>query len=170
MNKQIFRHAWGVSIRSVYLMYIRGSPLLLLAVGLYFTITLFQNFSKDTTAITNVAFAFVASLAALSFSCARAIDKPLEHKDRFTYAGERYFHAAILFLMASVIKYALLSLLSNEWVSGHEWLVRGLRFWIGTFVGVLFFWALMSAHTALKVINDLLWSRFSRHPDWDDIV
>ena len=170
MNRQSFQRLWRVFVRSIYVTYVRGSPLLVLVVGFWYTMTLFENLSKDTTAITNVAFAFVASLAALSFSCARAIEKPPEHKDRFTYAGERYLHAAILFLMASVIKYTLLSLEANEWVSNQEWLAKGLRYGMGSFVSILFFWALMSAHTALKVINDLLWLRFSRHPDWDDLL
>lgn len=169
MNRRSFRKGWRTCIRSIYFVYTRGSPVLILAVGMYYCYTLFYNVSKDTTAITNVAFAIVASLAALSFSCARAIEKSPEDKDRFTYAGERYMHAAILLLIASVIKYALLSLQANELISSLEWLVQGLRYGMGSFVGILFFWALMSAHTGLKVINDLLWSRIRRQPDWDDI-
>ena len=170
MTRQSFRKGYGAFCRGVYLTFIHGSPLLVYVIGVYYTYTLFRYIEKDTTSITNAAFAIVASMAALSFSCARAIEKASGEKDRFVYAGERYFHASVLLLVASIIKYTLQSLHASEWVASHEWFVQGLRYTIGLFPGILFFWALSSAHTGLKVINQLLWSRFGRYTDWDDLL
>ena len=41
---------------------------------------------------------------------------------------------------------------------------------LGFLVGVLFFSAATIAHTGLRIMNQLLWSRATRYPDWDDIV
>ncbi len=35
---------------------------------------------------------------------------------------------------------------------------------------ILFFWAVLQAHTGLRVLNDLLWDRTTRYRDWDDLA
>jgi len=94
-------------------LYVRLSGVLLYCVGFVFLIYLIANLSADTTLITNTAFAMVASLAALSFPVCRAITEPPEHQDRIRYAGERFFHAAVLLLFASLLRYGAFKLWSG---------------------------------------------------------
>ncbi len=161
------RKLWASWATAVYFLVVRGSVLLVLIVGWYYTYTLFQNLSKDTTPITNAAFAIVASLSALSFSCARSLEGPPDIKDRYAYGGECFFHAGVNLLIASILKYALTSLQGTKVVSTNSFLLFLLNTTIGVIVGLLFFWALMASHTGLRVLNSLLWQRFRRHKDWD---
>lgn len=156
---------------AVHFIYFHLSVTAAVVVGFYFTFVMFTNYAKDTTAITNAAFAIAASIAGLSFSCARAIEGSHGSqgtKDRYTYAGERCFHAAVLWLVASVLKYALLSLQGQDSVFRQEWLLQGLKLGLGGMAGALFFLALLSAHTGIRVVNDLLCSRMTRYKDWDN--
>jgi len=111
----------------------------------------------------------------LVFSCSRAIDGPPEHKDRFAFAGERFLHAALLLLTASVLKYVMLQVDAQSAaspVAGGSLLspFAVFRFFLGSLVGVLFLFALNAAHTGLRISNQLLWARISRQKDWDDIL
>jgi len=166
----IVKNIWGGWVNITYFLFARVSILLLLIIGFYWTVVVFANLQEDTTSITNTAFAITATLTALSFSCARAITGSTEVSDQFTYSGERFFHGALILLSASLLKYAYLSAQSSEFVntSGVAWNI--LSSVIGVMVGVLFFWALSSAHGGLLVLNNLLWTRYSRHPKWDDLM
>lgn len=166
----ILKKSWAGWADIAYFLCVRVPILLLLFIGLYWTIFLFSNLKEDTTIITNAAFAITATLAALSFSCARAITDSEKISDEVTYSGERFFHSAIILLTASLLKYSYLSAQSSEFVntSGIAWAI--LSSVIGFIVGVLFFWALSSAHGGLLVLNKLLWKRFSRHPKWDSLM
>jgi hypothetical protein len=148
----------------------RVSVLLVFAVGLYFSFRLLCNLCEDTTPITNIAFAITASISALSFACARAIKGPNSDKDRFVYAGERYFHAGIMLICASILKYFFISIKSNLTSHDFAWFVNALGTTTGIFVTVLFYYALAAAHGGLIVLNKLLWSRFNRYPEWDDLI
>jgi hypothetical protein len=161
---------WGYWMRAVYFLFTRISVLLVFFVGLYWTYVVFASLKEDTTTITNAAFAVAATLAALSFSCARAVTDSVEASDRFTYAGERFLHGAVMLLCASLLKYAYLRAESSGLLDSRilSWTV--LTEIIGIMVGVLFFWALSSAHGGLIVLNKLLWTRFNRYPDWDDFM
>jgi hypothetical protein len=167
---RIAKAIWGGWLRVIYLVFTRVSVLLVLIVGLYWTYVLFASLKEDTTPITNGAFAVVATLAALAFSCARAIRDSEEASDRFAYAGERFLHGAVLLMSASVLKYAYIRAESSELADPERlpWIV--LTTAIGVMVGVLFFWALSSAHGGLIVLNKLLWARLNRYPDWDDFM
>lgn len=145
-------------------------PVVLLALcGYMYSIWLIFNLREDTTALTNAGFAIMASLAALSFSFARVIEAE-DLRDRVMFAGERLLHGAILVLVASLLKYfVLLSLKLPTFAtpSGYE---VALVFTVGMLVAIVFTNAVMFAHTGLRVLNDLLLMRFTRHHDWDDIV
>jgi hypothetical protein len=157
--------------RLVFLLFTRGVLLTVDLVGLLFGLRVLRDLTADTTAITNIAFGMSASLAALSFSCARAIGDSDAHRDRFAYAGERFFHASLLLLLGSALKYAALQLPILESRSG--WLARTTPFaeaFAGILVGGLFFWALISAHAGVSVSTKLLWSRLNRYPDWDQFA
>src|SRR5262249_19108044 len=51
-------------------------PFLVTVVAAFFTIVLVAHLDQDETAITNAAFAAIATLGALSFSGARAVEEP----------------------------------------------------------------------------------------------
>lgn len=166
----IVKKLWGGWVKTAYFLFTRVSVFFVFVVGLYWTYTVFANLKEDTITITNAAFAVTATLAALSFSCARAINDSNDASDRFAYAGERFLHGAIMSISASLLKYAYISAASSELVNtnGLSWSL--LTVLIGVMVGVLFFWALTSAHGGLIVLNKLLWERFNRYPEWDDFM
>lgn len=144
--------------------------LILYFVGLYWIIFLFANLEEDTTLITNTAFAISATLAALSFSCAKTITDSEEISNEISYSGERFFHSAIILLTASLLKYSYLSAKSYELINKSAIAWSALSIVVVFIVGSLFFWALISAHGGLLVLNKLLWKRFGRHPKWDNLI
>jgi hypothetical protein len=154
----------------------QGIPILLWLIGVYYTVRLFADMSQDTTTITNTAFGILAGLGALSLSAARTVESTDPHRDRFAYAGERFLHAALLVLSASLLKYALLSLVvtppaitsSSSASSGvPSILSAAARIAVGSTVGVLFFFAMNFSHTGLVFLTRVLWLRVGRYKDWD---
>ena len=145
--------------------YRNWSGLVLYLVGLFYTLYILLNPTKDTTAVTNVAFAMTASLAALCFSGARAIAGAGEHQDRLCFAGERCFHASVSLLFASIIKYSSIAMAASSLLASVPRVVRVYAFVASTLASVSFFVALDTAFTGLIVINAVLWARFNRHPD-----
>lgn len=74
--------------------------------------------SQDTTPFTNIAFAILAGISAVSFSWARAIEQDDKRLVRsIVYSGEVSFQAAIFFIMASAFKYVHLKTFPNETAS-----------------------------------------------------
>ena len=165
---------WG---GSVFALVVSSPPILLLLIGLWFNLQLFANMAEDTTGITITAFGITATLAALSFSCARSIDEP-EVRDRYSFAGERLFHAALLLLAASLLKMMAVRLGVGSLVPWPETFYAVsiqaslvvTRFLADLLVASLFFWALLSAHGGFVVLNRLLWSRINRFPEWDNFA
>jgi L-cystine uptake protein TcyP (sodium:dicarboxylate symporter family) len=159
--KKIIKKTWSKISDFNFFVVSKLTMVIILFIGLFYTIHLFCNTSKDTTPITNVAFGIVASLAALSFSCSRAISDSNEDKELFQFAGEKFFHAGIMLITASIIKYAILAI--NEYAK-LRWLVKIL----GYTIPLLFICALIAAHGGFIINNKLLWKRFKRHWDWDN--
>jgi hypothetical protein len=137
-------------------------------VGYVYAISLIGRFKEDTTAITNAGFAILATLAALSFSFARVIETD-QLKDRVMFAGERFLHGAVLVLVASILKYFSFLLFKLPIVGSLEWLAYAISLTIGIFNTFIFGMGIMFAHTGLRVLNDLLLARFTRHKDWDNL-
>lgn len=135
--------------------------------GLYGLHMLF-NFREDTTAITNAGFALMASLAAISFSFARVVETD-ELKDRIMFAGERLLHGALLILIASILKYFVFLVLTFPPLAGSAKIETTLLFTVGILAALIFSNGVLFAHTGLRVLNDLLLLRFTRHKDWYDI-
>ena len=161
---------WSKFTNSIYFVYTQMSPIIVYFIGLYYTLHLLTNMSKDTTPITNTAFAIVATLSALSFTFARALkgsDK--ESDDICVFAGERFLHACLMLITASIIKYFFLSVKNFALISRYVQLIVALQFIIGLLATLLFYFALHSAHTGLSVLNKLLWSRFGRRPEWNKL-
>jgi hypothetical protein len=156
-----------IFFKAIYFIFTRFFVLLVGAIGYYYNYTLFTSLTKDTTSITNGAFVIMASISSLSFSCARAIEGPPEHKDRFAYAGERFFHSSIMVLCASIIKYTLLSIKSSNLPQLANYFIKPIDYVFGIIIGVLFFYSITSIHGGLIILNKLLWSRLNRYPEWD---
>ena len=151
-------------IRIVY-----RSPVFLLGfLGYAYAIQLVFNYREDTTNTTNAAFAIMASLSALSFSFARAIE-PLELRNRLTFAGERLLHGAVLVLVASLLKYFVFVFLSLPSIPAVEYAETIGLFTLGLLVAVIFSNGVLFAHTGLPILNDLLLNRMTREKDWDDL-
>lgn len=137
-------------------------------VGAVYVFQLIYRFKEDTTLITNTAFAIIATLAALAFSFARVIETD-ELKDRVMFAGERLLHGAILVIVASILKYFLFLLYSIPGFEESTWLTFPTSLTVGVLTGLIFANGILFAHTGLRVLNDLLLLRFTRHKDWDDL-
>jgi hypothetical protein len=138
----------------------RGANFVVGLVGLYFTSAHLISLTKDTTTITNAAFAIMASLAALCFSYARCLDQTLDVRPNVIHSGERFFHAAIILLTASLIKYIALACVLVEIrstiASTILWILGNI---LGFIVMALFIRALFFANTAIVEITNILWNR-----------
>ena len=86
----------------------RFLPLLVGAVAMFFFAALIVELDQDTTQITNAAFAAVATLAALCLSAARAAEGSATR--RYARAGEGFLFAALLVILASVLRYGAMRL------------------------------------------------------------
>jgi len=149
--------------------FIYKAPVVILwLAGAQYIFHMVSNYREDTTNITNAGFAIMATLAALSFSFARVIESE-ELKDRVMFAGERFLHGAILTVVATILKYFIFAMLKNPFFSNSVKLEVVLSFTIGMLVSLMFFYGFMYAHTGLRVLNDLLLLRFTRHKDWDNL-
>jgi hypothetical protein len=161
---------WNKFRKYLGLFIIKGSVVLILFVGTGFVIVVLFNYKNDTTHITNVAFGITAVLASLCFSCSRALNADDKDRDRFTYAGERFMHASILLITASILKYAVLVIWATSFGLAHKNAIAFLTIPLGLCGPALFMQALTSAHTGLKVCGDLLWPRLTRYDDHDKIA
>jgi hypothetical protein len=168
--KKIINKILNSIIGVVQFIYIRLLPLIIYLIALYYTYILIADFTKDTTLITNTAFGICASLAALSFSCSRSLMDSKEDKDRFSYAGERFFHAAVLLISTSLVRYLVLSVLDSNFFQEKSFQLAIIKSFAGVYIVTIFFWAVTSSVGALIVINKLLWKRFNKYPDWDNFI
>ena len=137
-------------------------------VGLYGMYT-YIDYNENSIHLTNAAFAVTASLAALSFTYA-GTKAAKSISDRLIFAGEKLLHGAILLIVTSVIKYMLFQINSAfniETVHIAFKLIFGLVSILGA---VIFINGLLFSHTGLRILNDVLILRMTRHKDWDDTV
>jgi len=160
------RRLWRAFIGTSYFMFAKLTVLMVLVVGYTFTLVILRDLQQDTTPITNAAFVALATLAGLSFGCARAVEESA--RDRFAYAGERFLHSAVMVLMASLLKYAVIAV--RGWSKSPLLLNLVLETFVGLLASLLLFQATYSGHTAVKVLHEKLLERIARYPDWDDIL
>ena len=122
-----------------------------------------RNFRSDTTAITNGAFLITGTLSALAFSWASALLPEDKTRARVLFAGERMLHASLFLIIASVLKYAALTLMTyrtNE-VSRPTLVLIGDVF--GGLAAPLFLFAVAGAFAGVRVMFRVLWPRTSRY-------
>lgn len=139
-------------------------------IGVVYSILVLANYNKDTTAVINAALAISAGLAGLCFGMSATVDLNNKYKKRINYAGERFFHAVIFFLLATILKYAALSIISIESLKEHDVVISLLTSPLHILVIPMFMYAIFNAHSGVKIMNDILWSRLHDVKDWDDIV
>ena len=126
-------------------------------VGLYFNFRLLQNPFDSNIGITNSSFAIVATLSSLCFAYCRSI-KDKEKKQEILYCAERFLHSAVLFLVASIIKYFLIqeqikTLMANSNAAGVALFVLSLL------PGILYLSSLVNGIAALREINSTLYNK-----------
>jgi hypothetical protein len=61
---------------------------------------------RDTLGVASAAFAVALSLASVTFSYARTVKDGSAVRDELVFAGERLVSGAVMFLIASILKYA----------------------------------------------------------------
>ncbi len=158
-------------MRNTVMAILRKTPVVVgLFVGAVYAVTVLANFAEDTTDIINVALGITAVLAGLCFAMSASVDLAEKVKDRVNYAGERFFHAAIFFLLATILKYAAVGIGGHAFVRERELLSALLTAPFHFFAVSLFIYAVLDAHTGLRIINDLLWDRLHRMKDWDTLI
>ena len=136
---------------------------------LYITLTA-SKFTEDTTTLFNVAIGVSAALSGLCFRMASSIEESSEHKRRMAYSGERFLHATLNFLTASILKYAALEINHLEWIQKLGWAAEYPEIIFHSLSLPLFMWAVYDSHTGLTIANDILWERLYNEDDWDSIV
>lgn len=126
-------------------------------IGLYFTFVLLINPAMETISITNYAFALVIALASVSFGYARCLDNA-EQKNKMRYCGERFLHSALLFLVASIVKYFLLQ--GQVRAAAYDlWGIGAVIGFTSFLPGFLFLGSLVNSIAALRELNAHLYSQ-----------
>lgn len=164
-EKSIYKNKNGERLGFLLL---RFPELLALLVAYGYALVILNNLREDTTGISNVAFGVMATLAALSFGLHASLHSSEKIKDKVLFAGERFFHGALLVLIASLIKYGVLELtntVSESFPSNPIMLI--IEIMIGFFAGFLFLQAVLIAHSGIKTLNKLLINRMTRDKHWD---
>lgn len=131
-----------------------------------FALRVLADYDQDTTAISNGAFALTATLTGLSFAYAEVLPEKSALRRRFTGAGERCFQGTVMLLLASLTKYALLSLNAQAFVGERPWLQFGLTPTLGLLTAWCFCVAVLAAFRGFKDIVQVL---FARHRPEDDL-
>ncbi len=161
--------AYNLHLGFTHVYFSRVPVVLFYLVGVYYALLVLADFAKDTTAITNVAFGIAVAFSSLSFRWSSVISDSPEDKERIAYCGERFLHASLLLVIASVIKYVVVAIGpvpvgSITHLSEITWRYC-VTFVFG--VSVLFLYALAFAHTGVVFINRILWRRVVKYQDWD---
>lgn len=134
--------------------------------GIY-GLQLFIDVKHDSTTLFNAVFAVMLGLSAMCFSFAGAKEAK-GISDRLVFAGERLLHGAILVIVTSLIKYLLFKASNVIDIDSANLFTKGI-FWFVTIIAcVVFSNGLLFAHTGIRILNDLLILRMTRHKDWDD--
>jgi hypothetical protein len=171
---RVLRKIQDINIRFAYKYFSRGPVFFFFFIGLYYALRVFDDFAKDTTTITNVAFGITVAFSSLSFRWSSTIEDSEEDKKQIAYCGERFLHASLLLILASVIKYAVIAIgpaTINKipQFSQIPWR-QCITVVFGNSVSFLFLYALFFTHTGVKILNQILWKRVSKYSDWDSLI
>lgn len=125
--------------------------------SLSFIFGMFMDLKNETVNVSNGAFIIVATLAGLAFTYCQAVEKKGEGYKLMFVAGECYLLGGILFLVASLLKYSLMTksmeaLISREDQQGHE-MFKSL---FGVVSAICFVTATLLAHVGLWRMLDAI--------------
>ncbi len=124
----------------------------------------FTNLKEDTTFLTNYGFAILVGVASICFSWVRSLDKTSEPKmiSRLNKYGEYAVHAAIIFLLGSVVKYMALHLdilfnlfMLKQWITPRLY----VQIVMSSISSLCFTQAFIKANFSISGINLLLYER-----------
>jgi hypothetical protein len=159
-------------LRNLFLSLVRamlvGGLVATLAVVAVYVYHLAINYRADTTAISNAAFLIAATLSALCFAWSQSLRADDDDRDRVLFSGERLLHCAVFLVIASILKYAALTLSTYEMADVAQVVVRGVSDMFGILAAILFFLAVVGAYIGVLAIYGILWSRAPRylHSKW----
>lgn len=132
-----------------------------LGVAAVFVYHLAANIRSDTTAITNGAFIFCGTLSALCFAWTQALLPEEKDRQRVLFAGERLLHASVFLVIASILKYAALTMANYEMVDFAQTVSRALGDIFGVLAAPLFLFAIGNAFVGIFTVYRILWPRTS---------
>lgn len=128
----------------------------------FLAVEMFADFRRDTITLSGACFTVVAALAGLCFSYARTLDGTPAEKKQIVVGGEQLFFSALLFLVATLIKYFLLRDAKGQWDWQRVDAVVGV---VGVVAGLFFALAGGAAGTGLFTVIQIL---NNRHPQTSD--
>ncbi len=102
---------WSLAASRIFLLIGLVSTLGVTAVFVYH---LTSNIRSDTTSITNGAFIFCGTLSALCFAWAQALLPEEKDRQAVLFSGERLLHASVFLVIASILKYAALTVATYD--------------------------------------------------------
>lgn len=163
-----WKHFYAAWCDFCYLLYTKLSLVTLLFLGVFYCQLTVVKSDSNTWDITKGALAVLLSLAAVSFSWVRAIDgKTIRIK--IAYAGQLFFHGALLLLTAALLKYLITNIPEGMGPTESQFILTGLKHYLYIFPPVLFLYSLLISHSALSILSKILWERLPKG-DWDKIV
>jgi hypothetical protein len=132
-------------------------------IGISVVIYGFRNIKEDTTSLTNYGFAILAGIASVCFSWIRGLDinnEPLMI-ERISKAGEGALHCAIIFLLASALKYSTLHL---EFLIPKTWIIiyTTINIFLAVIYGTCFSLGFYKVGRIISDINKLLYERLHK--------
>jgi hypothetical protein len=134
-----------------------------LAVSAVFVYHLAINFRSDTTPVTNGAFLITGTLCALCFAWVQALLPDDADRPRVLFAGERLLHTSIFLIVASILKYAALTLSTYRIPDVAQGFIRALADVFGVLAALLFLFSVIGAYVGIVTLYRILWPRTSRH-------
>jgi hypothetical protein len=139
-------------------------------VFLYLSATMLFNYDKDTTDVSGAAFVAVAILAALAFTYAGVLPQSDPDRNEVVYAGERLSQGAMIFLLASLLKYGTfvlpvqLAALPASADTGPMFPIELVRF-LQVFLFLVFTFGLVFSQLGYAILGQVLTRQVSRRSD-----
>lgn len=140
------------------------------AVCVTFAVRVLADYDQDTTEVSNGAFALSATLAGLCFAYVQVLPERNALRRRLMGAGERCFRGTVLLLLASLTKYAMLTLCASAFVRERAWLKLGLTPTLGFLTAYCFCVAVLSSFRGFKDIVEVLFARRNPEDDLPHVV
>jgi hypothetical protein len=134
-----------------------------LGVTVVFVYHIASNVRSDTTSITNGAFIFCGTLSALCFAWAQALLPEEKDRQGVIFSGERLLHASVFLVIASILKYAALTMATYEMADFARAVARIVGDIFGVLAAPLFLFAIGNAFAGILTVYRILWPRTSPH-------